>query len=214
MTSLNLALDPGKVADPAALVIVERLTVAGGPDRYVIRHAEQWDLGTPHTVVASDAVRLKQSTGGDLFYDATGIGEVYHELFRMAHRSGDLNYHAYPVLITGGSTYSDEGVSKEYLVRKFEAKLSTGLIVVAETCRLKDVLRHQLERFSYQINRRGNATYEAMREKDHDDLLTAVMLATLYRRSAPSGPRYVAPNGKTYESLAEAVVWLGQGAHA
>jgi len=105
-------------------------------------------------------------------------------------------------MITAGESEEAYHISKSRLVHAFEAKLSSGLVIVAEGCPLRDLLRKQLERFAYAISRSGADTYQAMREKDHDDLVLALMLATRFRRSYPTDPRYIGRDGKVYASPA------------
>jgi hypothetical protein len=203
--SITIGLDPGKVVDPAALVVVERQYLAKDSprgslaERWVVLHAQQWALGTPHTTVIDDALALFSSTGGDLIYELNNVGAVYQDLFRIAYRSGRITRWPYPITTTGGQFSEGGHVSKEALVRAYEAKLTTGRIVVAEGSPLGDELRRQHERFGFEISQKGNATYEAMREKDHDDLLLAAMFATHWRRSAPTPPRYVDRVGAVHD---------------
>ena len=218
MPAFNLGLDPGKKSDPAALAVVERLRT-GKRDTWMVRDAQIWQIGTPHTTVARDYLALLEATEAYGIYDRTGIGETYHDLFKLEQKEGRATIRTGSldgVLITGGNLPSlDErhnvvSVPKEYLVHKFEAKLSTGRIIVADFA-LADELRHQLERFGYEVNKRGNATYEALKDSDHDDLLFAVMLATFIERTRPGRPRFYA-GGRAWDSKSEADAMLGSAA--
>jgi len=204
MTALSIGLDPGKRSDPASLAVVEFQFVArDGPrdqqgERWIVRDARQWPLGTPHPVVVEDSGAVADQTGGYLVFDQTGVGETYHDLFNLARKQKRLASRTRGVLITSGQMPSDIGIPKEVLVRRFEAKLSSGRVVVAESCSLKEVLRQQLERFGYEFTKRGATTYEALKDADHDDLPLAVMLATYFKKYQPGDPRYLARDGQLY----------------
>jgi len=51
-------------------------------------------------------------------------------------------------------------------------------LTVAKAVALADVLKHELERFTVKINiATGHESFEAWREKEHDDIVLAVALA-------------------------------------
>jgi hypothetical protein len=204
VTAITLGLDPGKRSDPAALVVCEFQYIArDGPrdqerERWLVRDAKQWPLGTPHTTVVAEAGAVADATGGYMVFDQTGVGETYYDLFNLARKQKTMYSRTRGVLVTSGQLPSDIGVPKEVIVRRFESKLSSGRIVVAQSCPLKDVLRQQMERFGYEFTKKGATTYEALKEEDHDDLLFAVMLATLFKKHSPGDPRYLGRDGVVY----------------
>lgn len=201
--NLTVALDPGQRVDPAALVIVERLIrsrdAPTSPQsfRWDVVHAEQWALGTPHTVVVEDVCATlgrDELADARFIFDATGAGVVYEDLFRSLYRQGRLRRPAYPLVITAGTLDNGMHVAKRNLVGKYEAKLSNGQIAVRDIP-LRDTIAKQHERFRASISRSGVDTYEAAREgRDHDDLLLAAMLAT-YWTGGSGELRYLARDG-------------------
>lgn len=202
--NLVVALDPGQRQDPAALVIVERITLARDEpmareqERWDVAHAEQWALGTPHTTVVTETLATLDRPGLEdarLLFDATGVGAVYEDLFRQARRMGRLRSPATPIILTAGILDNGPHIAKRNLVGKYEAKLSNGLIAV-RAIPLRDEIAKQHASFRAKFTQAGADTYEALREgRDHDDLLVALMLATYWNRVGPGVPRYLSRAG-------------------
>jgi hypothetical protein len=208
MSNLVVALDPGQRQDPAALCIVERITLprdnptdAERP-RWDVAHAEQWALGTPHTAVVQDTLALlarPELKGARFLFDATGVGAVYEDLFRNAFRSGRLALQAQPIIMTAGVLDNGAHLAKRNLVGRYEAKLSSGQIAVREIP-LRDEIAKQHQSFRAKFSQSGADTYEALREgRDHDDLIVVLLLATYWRVGA-GVPRYLARDGRLYAS--------------
>jgi hypothetical protein len=202
--NLVVALDPGQRQDPAALVIVERITLprASPTDREAFRwdvaHAEQWALGTPHPTVVSDTIAILERPGLEgarLLFDATGVGAVYEDLFRQAWRSGRLTLPATGIILTAGIQDNGPHIAKRNLVGKYEAKLSNGMIAV-RAIPLRDEIAKQHASFRAKFSQTGADTYEALRDgRDHDDLIVALMLATYWNQVGAGQPRYLSRAG-------------------
>lgn len=209
--NLVVSLDPGQRQDPAALVIVERILLARdspqGPDRWRwdVAHAQQWSLGTPHTVVVDDTLSIMarpELEGSRLLFDSTGIGQVYEDLFRNARRDGRLSLPATAIILTAGIFDRGAHLAKRNVVGRYEAKLSGGQIAVRDIP-LRNEIAKQHQSFRAKFSQSGADTYEALREgKDHDDLVVALMLATYWRQVGANQPRYLSRNGGLYESRA------------
>jgi hypothetical protein len=106
---------------------------------------------------------------------------VYDEL----RRAGLPVSRLVPVTITAGAglgTRPEGGhgwnVPKRTLASVLQAVLGTRRLKVAPSLPLASVLTRELETFSVKINlATGAESFEAWRERDHDDLVLAVALA-------------------------------------
>lgn len=204
MPNFVVALDPGQRQDPAALVIVEKIELARDEPtdpqrlRWDVAYAQQWALGTPHTSVVGDAVRLMAQPDLDgcrLLFDATGVGAVYEDMFRQAKRDGRLVYSATPIILTAGVLDNGSHLAKRNVVGKLEAKLSNGLLAVRDIP-LRREIEKQFRSFRLKYSQSGADTYEALRDgKDHDDLVVAIAIASYWRQVGGNPPRYQQRDG-------------------
>ena len=89
-----------------------------------------------------------------------------------------------PIWITGGETVSRKGriirVPKRDLVSVLQVMFQTGRLKIATSLPLGPVLVDELMNFRAKITPAGNDTYEAWRERDHDDLVLALAIAAWY----------------------------------
>jgi hypothetical protein len=85
------------------------------------------------------------------------------------------------VNITGGHQvtrkFSTVNVPKKELVSAVRSVLEGRRLQIARQLREAQTLRKELGTFSTKITQAGNETYEALRSRDHDDLVLAVALA-------------------------------------
>ena len=99
----------------------------------------------------------------------------------MLHQAG---LPVVPIWITGGDTVSRAGriirVPKRDLVSVLQVLFQTGRIKIAPSLPLGSVLVQELMNFRAKITAAGNDTYEAWRERDHDDLVLALAIAAWY----------------------------------
>lgn len=202
MTAISLGLVSGTNTDAAALVVAEYQEVhRDSPrdelrERWVITDARRWPVGTSPAIVASDAAVLADDLRGFPVFDQTGPGEVLAELLRTAYHERRIETRWAGRILTAGQIPTDYGLPREYVVRKFEAKLSAGRVVVAPEFPLRDALREQLTRFAGGFVKRGVAAADA----EPNTLLLAAMFATLYKRFWPGYPRYLSRDGNVYAS--------------
>jgi hypothetical protein len=211
MPNYVVALDPGQKQDPAALVVIEKVEVArDGPTdpqrlRWDIAYAQQWALGTPHTAVVDDTIRLLAQdgiAGARLLFDATGVGAVYTDLLRQAFRDRRLAMQATPIILTAGLLDNGTHLAKRNVIGALEAKLSNGLLVV-RNIPLRREIEKQFRSFRLKYTQSGADTYEALRDgKDHDDLVIAIALGSYWRNVGGNPPRYQARDGGLFESRA------------
>ena len=87
-----------------------------------------------------------------------------------------------PVLITGGNSETEPngmyGVPKRELIHRAVKYLQKGELLIAKGLDHTDTLIGELKSFRLKVNiATGHDTYEAWREKDHDDLVLALAIA-------------------------------------
>jgi hypothetical protein len=181
-----VGLDLGQTQDPSALAVAEATEVVD-PERpprmrrlVAIRHLQRWPLGTGYPTIVAQVKQLLQRDllrGSTLAVDATGVGRAVVEMFRMERLPAVLQ----PVVISCGqhstATAGTITVPKKDLVGVLQALLSSRRLTVAPRLREADTLRKEFQIFSAKVTKAGNEIYEALRERDHDDLVLAVALA-------------------------------------
>jgi hypothetical protein len=148
---------------------------------------KRWPLGTPYVQIVKSLIDFTKQpflNGAPplVVVDATGVGHaVYEMFFERLGRSG-LSGSACAVTITGGSavTHAATGrwhVAKKALVSVLQVLLGTGRLHVAPALPDAKTLLRELGTFKVKVTDAKNESFEAWREKDHDDLVLAVALA-------------------------------------
>jgi hypothetical protein len=185
MKSFILGLDLGQANDWSALVALERTELEDAPAtarwRYDIRHCDRVRR-VPYDKIAERVRMLAESLeeSATLVVDKTGVGApVVDILERFGIRAALV-----PVTITGGDAPIQHG--REWSVPKRD--LATTVAVCLQTGRLRIglevphamTLMKEMQAFRVHISAAGHDTYEAWREKDHDDLVLATALAVWY----------------------------------
>jgi hypothetical protein len=161
-------------------------------------------LGTPwkqQAIYGDFAVVDEGSTNPHLAVDATGVGRGVVDLLR----NYELEFYA--VQLTNGlKTHREAGfwnVPKRDLVSLPIVAFQNGWIKLAEGLSHRDQLEHELANYRTKVNlRTGHESFEAWRDRDHDDLVLALALAmwaTL--RARVSWKRRALSGIYTYESL-------------
>ena len=171
-------LDLGQSADYTALAVAER-TSAPNSERpgellysFTVRHLHRWPLGTGYPQVVADVKALVANPplkGTTLALDRTGVGRAVSDLFG----SSGITATVWPLTITGG----ERSVAKKDLVGAVLAPIQDGRLKLAEALPLTAVLAEELAAFRVKVTAAGNETFEAWRDRDHDDLVTALALA-------------------------------------
>lgn len=194
-------LDLGKAQDWTALSILEWQIVRnsrGHPERhYQLRHLYRPPLGTSYPAIVRQVVTLMDtpplSRAVPLVVDKTGVGSPVVDMFTAA----GLRPHA--VSITGGQTANradvyDMTVPKRDLASVMVALFQGRRIKMpgGQTLPLVGILLAELKTFSVKTTLAGNDTYEAWRDKDHDDLVLSVAMACWYAESSPPSDAPVA----------------------
>jgi hypothetical protein len=203
MSTFLVGLDLGQTADPSALAVVEvvrRFPAGAVPDpdvtplvnHFNVRHLQRWPLGTPYPGIVKDVTALLERPplpGARLVVDATGVGRAVVDLFRQT----SLRPNLVPVTITPGHralfARGSWYVCKKDLAGALQAALGQGRLKVADLPEREQLFR-ELRTFSIKVNRAtGNESFEALCEKDHDDLVLAVALPVwLHERTTRAGP--------------------------
>jgi hypothetical protein len=181
-------LDLGQAADYSALAIIEDTA-----DHLDLRHLTRWPLRTPYPRIAEDVRELlarPQLRGHtDLIVDGTGVGRPVTDLLAGAGLS------PIPVSITGGDKVSSDrgwwSVPKRDLVSSVAVGLETGRLRIAAGLTYGPVLKQELESFRAKISLSGHDSYEAWRERDHDDLVLAVALAVWWAGRGQPNVRFL-----------------------
>jgi hypothetical protein len=183
----TIGLDLGQSQDFSALCVVERTKQPAAEATYAVRHLQRWALGTAYTQIAADVADLATHSPlgcPRLAVDQTGVGRPCVEMVRAAIRdkAGDgPRPHLVPILITTGNavTSADGGwhVAKVQLVSTLQVLLSSGRLRIAADLPDAPALVKELKAFKAKVTAANNLTFEAWRERDHDDLVLAVALA-------------------------------------
>jgi hypothetical protein len=148
--------------------------------RYAVRHLERFELGTSYPAICKRVVELfaePRLKNGTLLVDQTGVGRPVVDMLRRARPKARIR----PITITSGNAVVPDGagyhVPKKDLVSAMQVLFQSRRIQVARSLPNADVLVKELESFRVKITMSANETFEAWRDRDHDDLVLAVALA-------------------------------------
>jgi hypothetical protein len=199
---VRVGVDLGQRVDPTAIVVAEEERVvvehaSGGPrrpeSRFVVRHLERVELGTPYPAVAARVTDVCRSVEGRaragwLVLDATGVGRPVVDL--VVDAMGPTRWRVSAATFTGtdrveGGMRSPElRVGKAWLVSRLQALLQTGRVRLPETPEARALARELLD-YELRVTDGAQLATGAFRTGAHDDLVTALGLAVL----EPSGGR-------------------------
>jgi hypothetical protein len=191
-TGFVVGLDLGQARDFTALVVNERATTKAGAVHHNLVHLHRFALGTLYPDVVDGVAKLlaqlpPRPEPPSLAVDATGVGRPVVDLLRDRHLA------PVAVTITGGDTPSRPGLDewrlpKRLLASILQVALQTGRVRIAAAMPLTPVLTAELESFRVKINvGTGNESFEAWRERDHDDLVLATAVAVWYAEETARG---------------------------
>ena len=177
-------LDLGQMADYTALAVLERrehLEEGRRIFHYAVRYLQRWPLRTPYPDIIADVVKVYEKetlAHSQLTVDRTGVGVAVADQLHRANPKAWL----VPITITGGAgTALVDGcwsVPKRELAGVLQVLLGTRRLKVSPALPLAKVLTQEMSTFRVKINiATGNESFEAWRERDHDDLVLAVALA-------------------------------------
>jgi hypothetical protein len=179
-------LDLGQAADYTALCALVPV-LPGRPSekvRYHVPLLHRWPLGTPYLEIAEDLAALvkAQAAPAILVLDQTGCGRPVVEMVAQALTDAAVPGYLLAVTITGGHETTSVGggqwhVPKKVLVGVLQVLLQSRRLHVAAELPEAETLVRELSTFKVKISAAANETFEAWRERDHDDLVLAVALA-------------------------------------
>jgi len=198
----HIGLDLGQLQDYSALTVTGEVHQwHGGAERpgstfaeYQLRHVERFPLGTSYQDIARRVKALQDTEelkGARLHtvVDTTGVGLPVFEMLKTERVRGLVG-----VTITGGESITAAGsiyrVPKRALVSTLQVLLQNGALRFAANMPLADVLRKELQAFRARINiATGNESFEAWRERDHDDLVLSLAVALWHAHRPRSSHR-------------------------
>lgn len=122
--------------------------------------------------------KIARGEGGQvaLCLDATGVGAAVVDIARS------MGLEPAVIKITGGQKMNQSGneyhVPKKDLIGAAQVAFQNGNLRIAKNLPTAEALKSELAAFKMKINiATGNQTFEAWREKDHDDLVLSVSMA-------------------------------------
>ena len=196
-----LGVDLGQVSDYTALALLETADIrslnGNGKDsgqttqEWSVRFLERIPLGTSYPdickriaeVVNNPKVATTTNSNLTMVADATGVGLPVVNMLKEMRAPAKLTI--IPVMLTSGMhvTY-DHGcyhVPKRDLMGSVKMLLGDRTLKIADGMAFQDVLLKELDAFRVTVNvATGHDSYEAWRERDHDDLVLAVAFAGWY----------------------------------
>lgn len=151
---------------------------------YVIRYLARLPLGLTYPAIVDTIVRAvegvhQRSPGAHLWIavDATGVGAPVVDLLRPR-----LADRVIAVTLAAGERLEMRGdaarLGKAYLVSRLQVLLQNRQILLPQSDEAR-ALREELANYEIRVDRDGHDTYGALRVGTHDDLVTALGLATL-----------------------------------
>lgn len=180
-TSFVIGLDLGQAQDFTALTVIEKRLYEEKEPTYDVVELRRFALGTPYTeivpLVATIANKLVDRKPTALIVDETGVGRPVVDMLRKEALKPN------PVVITCGSgeTFDSPSrtwrVAKTVLVSVLRVLLEQRRLQVARSLPAAAILVQEMLTFKVKTTVAGNETFEAWRERDHDDLVLAVALA-------------------------------------
>lgn len=204
--AITIGIDVGKSSDPTAIVVAQS-EMRGGKQHFTVPFLTRLELGTPYPKITDRAVRIIRGVEHKLLYefaermlmpafapeldkmvkqevwvlvDSTGVGAPVVDMLRDALPDTKVC----GVIFTHGEHNtvrwrSSEGtMGKSYLVSRLQVLIQTGRIHLPQVEESK-VLLDELRNYEVNITEKGVDTYGAFKVGSHDDLVTALGLATL-----------------------------------
>jgi hypothetical protein len=180
-----LGLDLAQSSDYTALVVLERALQPAPDDpskqlgHYAARHLKRWPLKTSYLEICEEVVKLVATPPLEqpkLCVDITGVGAAVLDVLKKANPKALIR----PVLITGGHEVSYQDgtwhTPKKELVGVMQVLLQAHRLKVAPVPE-RELLIRELLAFKVKVTINANETFEAWRQRDHDDLVLATAIA-------------------------------------
>jgi hypothetical protein len=163
------------------------------PPLFNVTYLRRFDLGTPYPEIVAQVKRLMdspklQDQPLSLALDATGVGVPVRDMFKKEMPQARI----LPVLIHGGDNeLFGKGfyrVPKRELISRAVKLLQRRELNVAPSLEYAQTLIEELRAFRLKINiNTGHDSYEAWRERDHDDLVLSLCIGLWAAETKGSG---------------------------
>jgi hypothetical protein len=163
------------------------------PPLFNVTYLRRFELGTPYPEIVAQVKRLMdspklQDQPLSLALDATGVGVPVRDMFKKEMPQARI----LPVLIHGGDNeLFGKGfyrVPKRELISRAVKLLQRRELNVAPSLEYAQTLIEELRAFRLKINiNTGHDSYEAWRERDHDDLVLSLCIGLWASETKGSG---------------------------
>jgi hypothetical protein len=186
--SYFVGLDLGQAADYTALAVVEQRTV-DETTYYDVRHLQRWPVGTSYPAIIRDVRSMIEQDplrNCMIAIDQTGVGRTIVDMFRELEPAADVR----AITLTLGHTVHwnnrSHYVPKLEMAGVMQTLLQTHRIKFA-ICPETPELVKELQTFRVKVPATPVEDFESWRERPHDDLCFAVMMAVwLGEREGPA----------------------------
>ena len=198
MGMITIGADIGQKRDPTAVAVSEEsVRVVGGKleTYHGIRRLERLPLGTSYPDVATRLAEIVANTRKRrglvrmVYVDATGVGQPVVDTLAAAN----LGVPLMAVYFTHGDRRLEQdgppryvSLGKTWLVSRLQVLLQTGRILLPKTAEA-EALAKELMDYEIRVTEQANDTYGAFKVGAHDDLVTALGLATQLDPPPPTG---------------------------
>lgn len=204
-----LGVDFGSQQDYTALALIRRHEVVKTSQNvagiitqedlkieYQLIFLERIQLGTAYHLIIErvKAILRDEDMRGEIMVipDATGVGIPIIQMMRRSGVSPMVG-----ITIHGGASVSRNeygyNVPKRDLVSSLVMVVQSKRMKIASDIKYRAQLVHEMQSFTMKTTTSGSDTYEALMEKDHDDLVMAVSMAIWYAERAVPSPEFEAP---------------------
>lgn len=185
-----IGIDLASRRDFTAASVVRSKPGPDGKRAHICIHLDRWRGKYPETVdkvaALANTPSLRRAV---LVCDQTGVGSPVVDALRdvlPGRRVIGANFTS-GNKVTKGAHRDDRNVPKALLVAKLKVLLGERRFSVSNALPLFRTLQTELQAFQMKRTEAGNDTYGAARERDHDDLVSSLMLACWLGESVP-GP--------------------------
>jgi len=198
MGMITIGADIGQKRDPTAVAVSEEsVRVVGSKleTYHGIRRLERLPLGTSYPDVATRLAEIVANTRKRrglvrmVYVDATGVGQPVVDALAAANIGVPLM----AVYFTHGDRRLEQdgppryvSLGKTWLVSRLQVLLQTGRILLPKTAEA-EALAKELMDYEIRVTEQANDTYGAFKVGAHDDLVTALGLATQLDPPPPTG---------------------------
>ncbi len=199
MGMITIGADIGQKRDPTAVAVSEEsVRVVGSKleTYHSIRRLERLPLGTSYPDVATRLAEIVANTRKRrglvrmVYVDATGVGQPVVDTLAAAN----LGVPLMAVYFTHGDRRLEQdgppryvSLGKTWLVSRLQVLLQTGRILLPKTAEA-EALAKELMDYEIRVTEQANDTYGAFKVGAHDDLVTALGLATQLDPPPPAPP--------------------------